>query len=208
MSLYPRQCRCIHIAVIVNKIMPFIIFHNPFQERQAFLCTESRRLDRILILDSIRSMFPPKEVRAVQQVIEGLQHLHVTIEVDATIVVECVEADVIGSKGPFLNCAGLLHPKYRVNVKVALVPKHELVIREFFLPALHTALDQFRVRVAAQPAVMDYLGNRHSSNLVNHHRRNPMGKAFTADFGVAEDWAVRSLDYEAGFGMLAGHAGN
>lgn len=55
---------------------------------------------------------------------------------------------------------------------------------------------------------MNYLGNHHSSNLVNHHGGNPAGKAFAADFGVAEDGAVSPLHYESGFGMLAGHIGN
>ena len=83
-----RQCRCIHIAVIVNEIMTFIIFHNSFQERESLLRTEGRGFNRIPILNSVRSMLPSKEVWSIQQVIERFQYFHVTIEVDATIVVE------------------------------------------------------------------------------------------------------------------------
>ena len=35
-----------------------------------------------------------------------------------------------------------------------------------------------------------------------------MGETFAADFGVAEDGTVRSLDYKADCGMLASHIGD
>jgi hypothetical protein len=43
---------------------------------------------------------------------------------------------------------------------------------------------------------------------LKYDNRNPVGEAFAADFGVAEDGAVRPLDYEADSGMLACHIGN
>lgn len=156
-----RQSSRVQIAVGVDKLMALIKIHDLFQEREFLFGPHRGGLDGILVFDSIRRMFPPKEVWPPQQIVERLKHLHITVQIDATVIVQRIEPYVVGGKGPFLGSASLFHPRYGMDVEAVHVPKHELVIRELFLPALHAALDQLRVRVAAQPAVMYNLGYGH-----------------------------------------------
>ena len=55
---------------------------------------------------------------------------------------------------------------------------------------------------------MYFLHQQYHGPILKYDNRNPAGEAFAANFGVAEDGAVRPLDYEADSGVLASHFGN
>ena len=101
----------------------------------------------------------PREVGQVQQRVEAPEHLDVRIEVDAPVVVEGVEADVVGGEGVFLRLESLLHPGRALQVEAFRVPEHDLVVGQVFFPARETLLDLRRIGVSAQPAEVDLLGN-------------------------------------------------
>ena len=101
----------------------------------------------------------------VEQVVEGLQHQHIGVKIDATLMVEGVHAYVVGGEGPLALADGLAHiVGSPLDIKVLGVPQLYLVVGHHPTPCLHAPFNLGWVRVAAHPAEM-YLLRYHSNTV-------------------------------------------
>lgn len=103
--------------------------------------------------------FKAGEHVVMQEWVEGLDHFDVGVHVDATLVVEGIEAHIVGDEGEFAGLVGLADVGHGVDVEVVLVPLLESVVGTIFFPAFDAADGQLGLLASAEPAVMDYFGN-------------------------------------------------
>ena len=64
----------------------------------------------------------PNEVGQVEQIVEALHHLHVRVQIDAPLVIERIESDIVGRKSIFLCCHCLFHEWYTVEIETVAIP--------------------------------------------------------------------------------------
>ena len=70
----------------------------------------------------------------MEELVERLYHLNVTVKIDPAIIIKRIQADIISRESVFLRLEGLLGPWRGINVETLCVPKHNLVIRKVFFP--------------------------------------------------------------------------
>ena len=97
----------------------------------------------------------------LQQLIQRAHQLHVRIQINAAVLVQHCQPRIVRYKGIFLCLVGLLCVAILADIKVLLVPFDDLVIRAVFLPAFHTFAVLRADGPAAEPAIMDDLGDAH-----------------------------------------------
>ena len=97
----------------------------------------------------------------LQQLIQRAHQLHVCVQIDAAVLVQHRQPHIVRHKGIPLCLVGLLRVAVCADIKVLLVPRHDPVIRAVFLPAFHAFPVLRADGPAAEPAVVDDLGNAH-----------------------------------------------
>ena len=105
-----------------------------------------------------------------QKAVDGADDLHIGVHVDAAKAIQGVEANNVRDKGPFFCFIGLPDvERSGGNLIVFLRPGPDLIIRAIFFPACDALLRGRRQRLAAEPAIVDDLGNHNRFLLSSHH---------------------------------------
>lgn len=141
------QGRDAHASLCVDEVPVVVVVQALFEEGVMLFRPEDAGLDAVFL-------FVAEKVGAVQQFVEGLDHLDVHVHVDAAVVVDGIQADVVGREGIFTGFEGLPHPFGGMEVETVPVPQDELIVGEFGFPRGHIVLQVLGNGVAAQPAVM------------------------------------------------------
>ena len=97
----------------------------------------------------------------LQQLIQRTHQFHVRIQIDAAVLVQHRQPRIVRYKGIPLCLVGLLCVAVCAEIKALLVPRHDLVVRAVFLPAFHASAAFRADGPAAEPAVVDDLGDTH-----------------------------------------------
>ena len=98
------------------------------------------------------------KIRKIQKFIETLEHLHIGIHIDTAIMIESIEADIVGCKGILLTLKGLTNPLGAVQVKAIGIPKHDFVIGQNIFPSLEALGNLSRISITTEPTKMDNFG--------------------------------------------------
>ena len=99
------------------------------------------------------------EERVVEEVVELLQQHHVGVQIDATLRIEGIHADIVGCKSPFAGFKGLLDVGHGIDIEVMGVPTDDVIVWVSLVPRVHAFPDFLRKGLVAQPAVMYLLWN-------------------------------------------------
>ena len=108
-----------------------------------------------------RTVLHADKALVLQQFIQRAHQLHVRIQINAAVPVQHRQPHIVRHKGIFLCFVGLLRVAVLADLKVLLVPHHDLVIRAVFFPAFDTFTALRADGPAAEPAVVDDLGDAH-----------------------------------------------
>ena len=108
-----------------------------------------------------RTVLHADKALILQQLVQRAHQLHVRIQIDAAVLVQHCQPRIVRHKGIFLCLVGLLCVAILADIKVLLVPFDDLVIRAVFFPAFHTFAVLRADGSAAEPAIMDDLGDAH-----------------------------------------------
>ena len=111
----------------------------------------------------------PSKRWILQQVIKGAHRFHIRIEVDAALLLNNHQPDVIRQESVFLLL--IAHPGVcvSINIEIVLVPFDNLVVRHVLSPACDALLRQLRLLAPAKPAVVDFLGDHILSHPFKNH---------------------------------------
>ena len=109
-----------------------------------------------------RTVLHADKALVLQQFVQRAHQLHVRVQIDAAVLIQHCQPHIVRHKGIFLCFVGLLRVAVLADLKVLLVPFDDLVIRAVFFPAFDT-FPALRVDgPAAEPAVVDDLGDAHA----------------------------------------------
>jgi hypothetical protein len=108
----------------------------------------------------MRRKFDVRKKAVVQEAIETLIQVDVTIQVNTALAIDGVQTNIITCKGPLGKAYRLTHKGDRVDNLLALghVPMDNLVIGTMPFPAFDTKSGQQGQRIVGQPNVMNLLG--------------------------------------------------
>ena len=108
-----------------------------------------------------RTVLHADKALILQQLVQRTHQFHVRVQIDAAVLVQHYQPRIVRYKGIFLCRIRLLCVAILADIKVLLVPRHDLVIRAVFLPAFHTFAALRADGPVAEPAVVDDLGDAH-----------------------------------------------
>lgn len=110
-----RQHADIHLSVFLYEISSFIVVQTGLYPVASFFGPDYGGFDRACV-------FRTDEVGEIQQRVEALQDFHVRVQINAAVVVEGVQADVVCGKSILLDPKGLLYPGHLRDVEPFQVP--------------------------------------------------------------------------------------
>ena len=108
-----------------------------------------------------RTVLHADKALVLQQLIQRAHQLHVRVQIDAAVLIQHCQPHIVRYKGIFFCLVGLLCVAVLADLKVLLVPFDDLVIRAVFFPAFDTFPALRADGPAAEPAVVDDLGDAH-----------------------------------------------
>ena len=109
-----------------------------------------------------RTVLHADKALVLQQFVQRAHQFHVRVQIDAAVPVQHRQPHIVRHKGIFLCFVGLLRVAVLADLKVRLVPFDDLVIRAVFFPAFDTFPALRADGPAAEPAVVDDLGDAHA----------------------------------------------
>ncbi len=92
------------------------------------------------VLDEMKRMFTPDKRAMTEHRVERPQHLHIGVEIYASVMIDGMKTHKVGGKCPFALGNGFAH-EYVVDVGYALqVPFHYGVVGHMSLPGVDAGL--------------------------------------------------------------------
>lgn len=119
--------RHVYRAVFKNKLSVIIIVKQLAHEALTFDGSHYRGRNRVSRLEARKSF-------VIKELVYRLEHLNIGIEINAAVVIECIETDIIGNESPLFVFICLFDILIAVDIKVFFAPFDYLIFGKIFLP--------------------------------------------------------------------------
>ena len=117
------------------------------------LCTKPKPAGNMLVI------LKTSKCRSIQQIIKAAQGLHISVEVNAAMLLHDQQTQVISQEGKLALLVTHLCVGIVVDIEVVFVPLDDLIVRHVLVPAGNALLRKPRLGASAKPAVVDFLGD-------------------------------------------------
>lgn len=131
----------------------FIEFHAFSDDRVSGLGSDNSRLKPIFFLFSWTILHSSEKFQLVQ-FIKPLEHHHIAVQIDTTVMVERIKAQVIRNESIFLISQSFFNVLNAVKIERGGIPKFYLIIWETLFPSLDTIFYKGWVFITWKPTEM------------------------------------------------------
>ena len=115
--------------------------------------SEARRDSNLFII----LLFHSQKITARHDIIHISDDLHISIEIDASVMIQNPESGIVADESIFAGSISLTSVRDCIYIKIAFIPASDFIFRKELLPGRDTFLCTSWERLASEPAIVYYL---------------------------------------------------